>query len=81
MGWFPPKLINKPMKKTFNKKIMKILNETERSKTRENIWYFKLPSVVNFLNSLNSNYKNKLYIFVRKAVILKLFPAHLTWGP
>lgn len=37
MGWFPPKLINKPMKKTFNKKIMKILNETERTKTRENI--------------------------------------------
>ena len=75
MGWFPPKLINKSMKKT-------LPNETGRSKTRENIlYYFKLPSVVNFLNSLNSNYKNKLCSFVKKAIILKLFLAHLTWGP
>ena len=66
------------MKKTFNKKIVKILNETGQSKTRENILYFKLPSVVNFLNSLNSNYKNKRCSFVKKAIILKLFLAHLT---
>ena len=45
---YPPKLIHKSVNRYLNTKIMKKPNETEPSKTKENIRYFKLPFVEKF---------------------------------
>ena len=55
---YPPKSIDKSVNRYLNKMIMNKPSETEPSKTKENMWYFKLPLQKNFLNSLKINYKN-----------------------
>ena len=42
---YPPKLVDKSINKYLSKKIMSKPSETETSKTKENIWYFKLPFI------------------------------------
>ena len=45
---YPPKLIDKSVNKYLNNKIMNKPSETEPSKTKENIKYFKLPLIGKF---------------------------------
>ena len=40
---YPPKSIDKSVNRYLNKMIMNKPSETEPSKTKENMWYFKLP--------------------------------------
>ena len=53
---YPPKLIDKSVNKYLNNKIMNKPSETEPSKTKENIRYFKLP----FIGKFSKFTENKL---------------------
>ena len=70
---YPPKLIDKSVNRYLNKKIMNKPSETETSKTKENIRYFKLPFIRKF-SKFNENNLQKL-----TKQFLKLFLVQLNW--
>ena len=45
---YPPRLIDKSVNKYLNKNIINKPIETEPSKAKESIWYFKLPFIGKF---------------------------------
>ena len=59
---YPPKLIDKSINKYLSKQIMNKRSETYPSKTKENIWYFKLP----FIGEFSKFTENKLQKLTKK---------------
>ena len=68
---YPAKLIDKSVNRYLNKKIMNKPSETEPSKTKENIRYFKLP----FIRKFSKFIENKLQKLTKQ--FLKLFSVQL----
>ena len=88
MGWFPlipweteghftkskcpPKLIDKSVNRYLNKKIVNKPSEIEPSKTKENIWYFKLPFKGKFSKFTENKLQNLSKQFCKEVTIIKI---------
>ena len=69
---YPPKLINKSVNRYLNKKIVNKPSEIEPSKTKENIWYFKLPFKGKFSKFTENKLQNLSKQFCKEVTIIKI---------
>ena len=69
---YPPKLIDKSVNRYLNKKIVNKPSEIEPSKTKENIWYFKLPFKVKFSKFTENKLQNLSKQFCKEVTIIKI---------
>ena len=69
---YPPKLIDKSVNRYLNKKIVNKPSEIEPSKTKENIWYFKLPFKGKFSKFTENKLQNLSKQFCKEVTIIKI---------
>ena len=69
---YPPKLIDKSVNRYLNKKIVNKPSEIEPSKTKENIWYFKLPFKGKFSKFTENKLQNLSKEFCKEVTIIKI---------
>ena len=77
---YPPNLIDKSVNRCLNKKIMSKNSETEPSKTKENIRYFKLPLIGKFSKFTEDKLQKLTKQFYKEGTHIKIvFNTNLRW--